>query len=1117
MADTFSFDVFLSHNHNDKPRVRQLAERLKRAGLRVWFDEWNIKAGEIIALKVDEGLERSRVLVLCISPNALASGWVALERSTAVHRDPSNESRRFIPVLLQACKLPDTLRRYKYVDYQDETQTAFQELLASIRPDSTARSPEIESTELGVSLKPTRKQSPLVFPEATLAGNDSWIESLAISPDKRWMASCGQSAYQLVRIWDISNQKVHTTLSNHTSNVRAVAFSPDGFRLFTGSEDKTIRIWDTRTFQQLDQFEVPFSIICFDLLADGKTILLGGSKSNLELWDIESKQRLQRFNTNTEGAIRDVAMHENIAVSGNSESELQVWQRGKDDCIGYLPGHRGRINVVKISMDGRFVLSGGDDQVIKIWDLKKSARVGTLEGQKGSIVGLAFCGDGSILASTAYEDKRAGVLLWNWASGTVFTELRSLEVKFNATITASPDGELLCAGSTTGVIQTFRLGTSIPRAYAAPSTRRYVNAKVVLLGEGTVGKTSLAHRLIADEYVIRDRTHGMNVWRLDLPLPASATLDREALLWDLAGQEDYRLIHQLFLDETALALLLINPQRDDPFAEAGDWLKALEASCKPAERTDVARLLIFSQVDVGSMKLSDAKIDRFTEQYGFKGWLATSAKTGQNCSDEKNDRQPSKLKQLIAESIPWDKLPWTSTPLLLTELKNAVMAMRDERDIRLLRFAELNQRLVQAMPGERFEESDVRTAVKLLANHGLARPLKFGDLVLLQPELLNGYAGTIIRAARANKDEIGSVLEADIYKPDFDFTGVERLKNRPDEELLLRALVQTFLDHSLCIAEDLSNGRHLVFPSQYRREKDIPHDPDIFVSYTFSGEWQTVWTTLVVRLWYSQEFEHKELWRNAAEFASPSGYTLGLKIDHKQGEGTATINVHFDKEVTDDLKAIFIEYVRRHLMKFGYEVSRDRRYVCLQCGKSVTDLAEVRKRIEAKKDFIYCQGCDEKVPLVDVIERRVNSDPVARKISEMDTLATHSLDTQALEQILIGHMMATCGEANQIFRSLALSEHGIDGEVIFKDDNGEVSDNKIYVLLRSWEHFQEAQGGYPERHWVKDVSHLEFWAAQSIDIYLVLRQNTDTNKQVIRWMNLTRYLKIGRASCRERV
>lgn len=118
MPADFKFDVFLSHNSNDKPRVRRIAERLRKAGLRVWFDEWCINPGEIIGLKVDEGLEQSRVLLLCVSPHALASGWVALERSTAIHRDPANEGRRFIPLLLTECDLPDTLRRYKYVDFR---------------------------------------------------------------------------------------------------------------------------------------------------------------------------------------------------------------------------------------------------------------------------------------------------------------------------------------------------------------------------------------------------------------------------------------------------------------------------------------------------------------------------------------------------------------------------------------------------------------------------------------------------------------------------------------------------------------------------------------------------------------------------------------------------------------------------------------------------------------------------------------------------------------------------------------------------------------------------------------------------------------------------------------
>jgi DNA-directed RNA polymerase subunit RPC12/RpoP len=795
------------------------------------------------------------------------------------------------------------------------------------------------------------------------------------------------------------------------------------------------------------------------------------------------------------------------ALSGHRDGRVRHWNLETGQCLATLKGHSDVVRSVQITLNGRFAISGSLDRTVRVWDMEAGTCVGTLEGHHDKVMSVAISPDGTLIASTGFNDRT--VRLWDWKSGTCLQVL-TLEENNPSTISVAfdPRGARLLAGTCGGDVHVFRL-PGVRVAAAAEPTHRYVNAKVVLLGEGTVGKTSLAHRLIEDQYVVKDRTHGMNVWPLQLPLPPDANADREALLWDLAGQEDYRLIHRLFLDETALALLLINPQKDDPFAEAGDWLKALDtASLNDGANRSAARLAIFSQVDVGEPKLGKAKLDRFCQDHGFADWLITSAKNGRNCSDADNGGQPSTLKQLISDRIPWDKLPWTATPRLLAELKSALLKMRDTSDIRLLRFAELAQRLEQALPGERFGESDVRTAVSLLANHGLARPLKFGDLVLLQPELLNGYAGAIIRAARAHKDEIGCVLEADIYGPKFDFTGVERLKHRPDEELLLRAMVQTFLDHLLCIAEDTPHGRHLVFPSQYRREKDLPRDPDIFVSYTFSGEWQTVWTTLVVRLWYSQEFEHRELWRNAAEFETARKQTLGLKIA-KTGDGAATISLYFDHEVPDELKVIFIEYVHRHLAKYACEVTRDRRYVCPDCGKPVKDLDVVRRRLMAKKDFITCQECDEKVPFVDFIEQRLKSDPVARKILAMDKTATHELDTQALEQILIGHMMAIAGEANQIFRPVTMFDYGIDGEVEFKDNDGKASGKRIYIQLKSGNSYlrtRKADGS--EVFDVSNDRHLEYWINQPVDVYLVIRQTDElSGQQVIRWMNVTRYLK----------
>lgn len=938
--------------------------------------------------------------------------------------------------------------------------------------------------------------------------NRGTITRISWSPDGVFIAAPSHNG--MISIWNVKMEKQVAILVGHEKAVYSVAWTGDSKRLVSCSWDNSIRVWDVRSGKGKVLYDKLSGPNALALKPGTSVIAVGAEHGPVLLLDIESGKRVEAL-LGHRGNINNLAWSPNgdYLAGASGDSAVHIWAMNKAVPVVSLKGHGDWAFSVAWSPDGKVLASGSWDDTIRCWDVEAGRELCVLEAHTGRITSCSFSPDGKVLASKSHDNT---VKLWRcdtWAEVAQIEEGSSR--RGSSSLAFHPTLPILATlGDKDVALRVWELESAkLCESRGVEATRRYVNAKVVLLGEGTVGKTSLAHRLIEDRYVVQDRTHGMNVWRLDLPLPPDATLEREALLWDLAGQEDYRLIHQLFLEETALALMLVNPQNPDPFVDVGSWLKALKTANNPEAKRDAARLLIFSQIDVGGMKLGNAKIDRFQEQHGFTDWLPTSAKTGENCSDEANGGQPSKLKQLIAGSIPWDKLPWTSTPRRLAELKNAVMAMRDESDIRLLRFSELAQRLEQALLGEKFAEPDVRTAVTLLANHGLARPLKFGDLVLLRPDLINGYAGAVIRAARAHTDEIGCVLEADIYRPDFDFTGVERLKHRPDEELLLRALVQTFLDHSLCIAEDTPHGRHLVFPSQYRREKDIPHEPDIFVSYSFSGEWQTVWTTLVVRLWYSQGFAHRELWRNAAEFESARQQTLGLKIT-KTGDGAATISLYFDHEVPDELKVIFIEYIHRHLAKYACEVTRDRRYVCPDCGTPVKNLDAVRRRREAKKDFINCQECDDvKIPFIDFIEKQLKSDPVAQKILAMDETATRELDTQALEQILIGHMMAIAGEANQIFRLVTMFEHGIDGEVEFKDNDGKASGKRIYIQLKSGNSYlRTRKSDGSEVFDVKDDRHLTYWISQPVDVYLVIRQTDElSGQQVIRWMNVTRDLK----------
>jgi hypothetical protein len=110
----FQYDVFLSHSAKDKAGVRPLAERLRQDGLKVWFDEWVLKPGDSIPAKIEEGLEHSRVLVLCMSAHAFGSDWAQLEAGTCGRgnlpfRDPLNQERRFIPLRLDDAPIKGSL------------------------------------------------------------------------------------------------------------------------------------------------------------------------------------------------------------------------------------------------------------------------------------------------------------------------------------------------------------------------------------------------------------------------------------------------------------------------------------------------------------------------------------------------------------------------------------------------------------------------------------------------------------------------------------------------------------------------------------------------------------------------------------------------------------------------------------------------------------------------------------------------------------------------------------------------------------------------------------------------------------------------------------------------
>ena len=136
MPDDFSYDVFLSYSFKDKAIVRPLAEKLRADGLRVWLDDWEIHPGDNVPAKIEEGLESSRVLVLCMSANAFGSDWASLESGTFRFRDPLNKDRRFIPLRLDDAPIKGSLAQFSYIKWLPEgREQEYGKLLEACRND----------------------------------------------------------------------------------------------------------------------------------------------------------------------------------------------------------------------------------------------------------------------------------------------------------------------------------------------------------------------------------------------------------------------------------------------------------------------------------------------------------------------------------------------------------------------------------------------------------------------------------------------------------------------------------------------------------------------------------------------------------------------------------------------------------------------------------------------------------------------------------------------------------------------------------------------------------------------------------------------------------------------
>jgi hypothetical protein len=131
-------------------------------------------------------------------------------------------------------------------------------------------------------------------------------------------------------------------------------------------------------------------------------------------------------------------------------------------------------------------------------------------------------------------------------------------------VAVTADGRRAVSGSFDHTVRVWGLPPLAADAGQAGEATLYTNAKVLLVGDSGVDKSGLAYRLAEDRFLATISTDA--AWATQLKIPqetGSDSIEREVWLWDFAGQADYRLVHQLYMNETALAVLVFNQQMDE--------------------------------------------------------------------------------------------------------------------------------------------------------------------------------------------------------------------------------------------------------------------------------------------------------------------------------------------------------------------------------------------------------------------------------------------------------------------------------------------------------------------------------------------------------------------------
>jgi uncharacterized protein YjiK len=283
----------------------------------------------------------------------------------------------------------------------------------------------------------------------TLQSHTDEVQSVSFSPDGRTLASGSND--RTLKLWDVASGQLLRTLQSHGNWVFVVAFSPDGRTLASAGLDKTIKLWDVASGQFLHTLQGHAGYVTsLAFSPDGRTLASGSADKTIKLWEVASGQLLRTLQSHTD-AVWSVAFSPDgrTMAWGGKDGTIRLWEVASRQLLRTLQGHTNLVSYLAFSPDGRTLASGSADKTIKLWEVASGQLLHTLQGHTDSINSIALSPDGRTLASGS-ADKT--IKLWDVAGGQL---LRTLQGHTGGvtSVAFSPDGRTLASGSSDHTIK----------------------------------------------------------------------------------------------------------------------------------------------------------------------------------------------------------------------------------------------------------------------------------------------------------------------------------------------------------------------------------------------------------------------------------------------------------------------------------------------------------------------------------------------------------------------------------------------------------------------------------------------------------------------------------------